>query len=396
MSLLSDDQLGNRVTTLWTHWRTQRSNFSVPTTWWDAGKLRLRILIRDYCHEKSREKLKQRVILESALRNLESRKQCGDQVDHLINNVKITMDSFLTEHCRGAKVRARIQWAQEGETPYFLRQEKVRGQCNSIGAIRDSAGAIVYSQDEISLVWQEYYSSLFSADVLDGEEQDFFLSKLSSFLSPTDSGLCDGPISMEECAEALRDMNSGKAPGLDGFPVEFYRKFWDLIGPDLLEVFNFSFSNGRLPFSQRSGGITLLYKKGDVLDVRNWRPITLLCADYKILAKVLANRLLKVIATVVSPDQTCSVPGRFIGTNIRFLRDLVYYANVKGIGGAVISLAQEKAFDRVDWSFMLDVLNRMGFGESFCSWVALLYTGVFSGVIVNRRLGNLFPVARGV
>ena len=77
---------------------------------------------------------------------------------------------------------------------------------------------------------------------------------------------------------------------------------------------------------------------------------------------------------VVSKDETCGVPGRFIGENVALLRDIVDYTSFSNVPAAVLSLDQEKAFDRVDWSFMLATLSKMGFGPSFLHWVRLFYT----------------------
>ena len=96
------------------------------------------------------------------------------------------------------------------------------------------------------------------------------------------------------------------------------------------------------------------------MDTKNWHPISLLCTDYKILSKVLTNCLKSVLSSVVSPSQVCGVPGRFSGEHIRLLQDIINYSNSTDIGAALISLDQEKAFDRVEWSFMLQVLQRMG------------------------------------
>jgi hypothetical protein len=168
------------------------------------------------------------------------------------------------------------------------------------------------------------------------------------------------------------------------------------LGADLVSVFNNNFSLGRLSFSQRTGLITLLYKKGDRLETKNWRSISLLCTDYKILAKVLTNRLLRVLPSVVHPDQTCGVPGRFSSENVRALTDIISQVNQTNSAAAIISLDQEKAFDCVDWSFMLHVLDRMNFGVSFRSWVKLLYADIFSTILVNNYVSQLFPVTRGV
>ena len=111
-------------------------------------------------------------------------------------------------------------------------------------------------------------------------------------------------------------MASGKAPGVDGLPMEFYLKFWDALGADLVEVLNCCLSRGYLAKSRQRGVISLTFKKGDRLDPHNWRPITLLCVDYKIASRAIAGRLLKVIHFVVDQCQTCGVPGRFIGDSV--------------------------------------------------------------------------------
>ena len=103
--------------------------------------------------------------------------------------------------------------------------------------------------------------------------------------------------------------------------------------------------------------------------------------DYKIVAKALEN-CLQVIASVVLPDQICGIPGRSAAGNMRLLLDVGCYADQNNIVEAIISLDQEKAFDRVEISFMM-VLERMRFGPSFRDWIGLLYPDVHSAVSVN-------------
>ena len=215
------------------------------------------------------------------------------------------------------------------------------------------------------LSFSSLYSSLFTSSPADPVAQQELLSNVSSTLSPGQALECEGSLTLDECHKALIGMAHRKAPGLDGFPMEFYVKFWSILGSDLVDVLNSCYRSGSLSLSQRRGIITLSFKKGDRLDARNWRPISLLNIDYKIAARAIAGRLLKVIHLVVEKDQTCGVPGRYIGENVAFLRD-VSYATTFNSPVAILSLDQEKAFDRVDWGFMLSTLRTMGFGGVFC------------------------------
>ena len=225
------------------------------------------------------------------------------------------------------------------------------------------------------------------------------LDCLTLSLSVDDAASSDGPISPNEAHAALLGMAKSKSPGSDGLPMEFYVAFWDLLGGDLVNVFSSSLEADLLPFCQREALIALIFKKGDRLGHKNWRPISPLNVDYKLCARVLAGRLLKVIATVVAPDQTCGVPDRYIGESVAFLRDVVELANKYNLPVALLSLDQEKAFDRIDWPFLFAALAKMGFGDNFIRWVRLLYSDVRSSVLVNLVNGYTsrpFKPSRGV
>ena len=191
-------------------------------------------------------------------------------------------------------------------------------------------------------------------------------------------------------------MRTNKSPGADGFPVEFYRRFWSSLGPDLVEVLNYCYEHGQLSNSQKQGIIRLLYKKEDPLLLKNWRPISLLNTDYKICTKVLANRLKKVLSVILSEDQTCGVPGRSIYENLFLLRDTLDYIDHKQVSAALISLDQEKAFDRVNHGFLQRVLSRFNFGPSFRQWVNIVYTDIHSCVLNNGWLSAKIKLDRGV
>ena len=148
--------------------------------------------------------------------------------------------------------------------------------------------------------------------------------------------------------------------------------------------------------SIRRAIITLIFKKEDPEELKNWRPISLLTADYKIIAKVLANRLKNVMRSLIHPDQTCSVPGRSSERNATLLRDISDYVASKNTTCAFLAIDQEKAFDSVDWEFMHRVLDEMNFGPCLRGMVECLYTDIQSAILSNGHLANFFDVHRGV
>ncbi|CAM2106075.1 unnamed protein product [Caretta caretta] len=191
-------------------------------------------------------------------------------------------------------------------------------------------------------------------------------------------------------------MPTNKSPGMDGLTVEFYRTFWDILGPDLVTVWAESLQSGVLPLSCRRAVLALLPKKGDLRDLRNWRPVSLLSTDYKIVAKAISLRLGSVMADVIHPDQTYTVPGRSIFDSLFLVRDLLELRRRDGLSFALLSLDQEKAFDRVDHGYLLSTLQAFGFGPQFVSFLRVLYASAECLVRLNWTLTEPVSFGRGV
>ena len=191
-------------------------------------------------------------------------------------------------------------------------------------------------------------------------------------------------------------MENNKSPGLDGLSTNFYKHFWPIIGPDLTQIYNYAYDHGQLSLSQRRGVISLLFKKGDWTKLQNWRPITLLNTDYKILTKALSNRLKNTLSSIIHTDQKACIPGRTINDNLRLIQDAIAYANETNTPLALISVDQLKAFDRVSHDFLFKTLDKFGFGPDFQQWIKTLYTEVTSSVKVNSWLTAFIPIERGL
>ncbi|GBG62169.1 hypothetical protein CBR_g29368 [Chara braunii] len=206
----------------------------------------------------------------------------------------------------------------------------------------------------------------------------------------------DRPVTVEETKQTLRNMARGKSPGADGLTVEFYTKSWSWVGPILVALFNEVLDGGKLGSHMTFGIITLLFKKGDKAEVKNWRPISLLNVSYKILAKTLARRLARYLPDLVGEDQGAFVQGRSIFNNIVTAIEVLEIVQSENLDMAVLLLDLEKAYDKVGWTFVLTTLRHMGFGRGFCSWVTAMYTFSTSSVVVNGHISAPFRLTRSL
>lgn len=133
---------------------------------------------------------------------------------------------------------------------------------------------------------------------MEDENQNELLQNLPCLTSEHKETHYSG-LTFEEVSAAVMELSSGRTPGLDGLPNEFYKHFWNIIGYDVFDVLQESFSEGYLPKSCQWAILTLLPKKGDLTLLKNWRPVALLCSEYKILSKCLSIRLNNVFKMVL-------------------------------------------------------------------------------------------------
>ena len=229
-----------------------------------------------------------------------------------------------------------------------------------------------------------FQTNLFAEEPIHPQCKQQCLDNFTRFLSGADCLLCDEAISLTDLTNSIKTLNYDKSPGSDGFSVEFFVHFWPSLGPLLLRVVNASFLDGELCESMKCSITRLIYKKhGDIKDLKNWRRISLLNIDYKRISKAITLRLSQVLHTIVASDQACSIPGRSIFSNVTLIRDVLDYIDITNEPAILFSLDQEKAFDRVNRSFLLDLLHHLGFGPNFCRWITTLYNEAFMQIILN-------------
>jgi hypothetical protein len=157
-----------------------------------------------------------------------------------------------------------------------------------------------------------------------------------------------------------------------------------------------SFYKNTLPESMKMSIITLIYKKKSRQDTRNYRPISLLCSDYNIIAKALAERMKIVLPDIIHEDQTGFVNGRYIDENISLFLDVQEHLSRELKPGLAFMADWEKAYDLIDRPFLKLCLQHLGFGKSFIQWFSILHSATSPKVTVNSFLTNSFQVVTGV
>ena len=225
-------------------------------------------------------------------------------------------------------------------------------------------------------------------------KQDEMLRKISKTVS-RENKQRDEPFNINEIRQAISTLENNKSPGNDGLTAEFYKTF-TFLQHDLKELYEEILAIRRMPESIRQAVITCIYKEGKMEDITNWRPLSLLNYDYKILTtKLLANHLQNSLADVISAEQTAAIKGRTIIENLQLNRDIISLANINELEASIITLDQ-KAFDRVDRNFLFKALRKFGYGPKIVSMIQAIYNNIEAQITVNGNMSQSFPVGNGL
>ncbi len=209
--------------------------------------------------------------------------------------------------------------------------------------------------------------------------------------------LCDSDLKREELQLALRRMKKGKSPGPDGLSIEFYQHFWYILEEPLFLMFNDCIKKKELATTMKQGLISLIPKPDkDPLEIDNWRPITLLNTDYKLIALIYARRLKSGLDQIINESQTGFMKNRHISNNIRLIFDLLDYSDQIESGALILFLDFCKAFDTIEHGFLLHSLKVFGFGNNFIDIIEMFYNDINSSIILNMGTSKIFGIHRGV
>ena len=371
---------------------------------WDTMKCKIRGASIKFSSDKKKSKKNKIEIYEKKLQFFEQKLIVENTQENInrIEEIKNELEKHTIEITKGAMIRSRVRWCEEGEkhSKYFLNLEKRNHNNKTINKLQLENGNVIIDSEEILNQQKLFYKKLYKTSYGENteEEIELFVQNLEiPKVSNEEKEKQNQNITEIELLASLKTLKNGRSPGIDGIPNEFYKVFWNDIKKYLIEAYTEAKEDCILSFTQRQGQISLIPKKNrDPLLLKNWRPLSLLNSDYKILAKTIANRIKPSLENIIHHDQTGFLQNRYIGENIVKALDLIQIAEEEDIEAFLMFIDFEKAYDHIEWPFLYKTLELFGFDQNLINWVKILYSDITSCVTNNGWKSDFFQLTRGV
>jgi hypothetical protein len=303
-----------------------------------------------------------------------------------IKNLELALtdlnESYLRDELDNYKIFDKLN--NERLTPFFIKLARVQNTSPDLSKIKGDTGEDL-TEDDLGKKITDFYADLYSKPAnsitVTEEHINDFLGPVKDLdpvkaakLSNAEKLDLDSPLNLIEFDKAIKQCNKKSAPGTDGINNRFIYHFWQFFRTPLLRYANCCYEKGTFTSLFKTAKIRLIPKKGNLKRLENWRPISLLNCFYKLISRVLTNRLKKVIDKITQIGQYGYSKKKQCQEVLIGLLTKIHNAKTGGKEGVLVSLDIKKAFDSISHSYMTGVLKFFNFGESFINWVKLLCT----------------------
>lgn len=296
--------------------------------------------------------------------------------------------------------KSKVAWHANGDrnTRYFQRLTKIKNTSKLITSIKDGDNMIT-EPNLISSHITNHFKNIFSTNfsVQDLQVQELLDGTIPNMINEEMNQLLTRLPTQLEIHKVVMDMNKDGAPGPDGFGAVFYQSFWDIIKLDVTNAVLKFFKRDWILPNYNANTIVLIPKVPDALSVGQYRPIALANFKFKIISKILADRLAPLMKNLISPEQRGFIQGRNIRDCICVTSEAINHLHHKAFAGNLaFKVDISKAFDTLEWKFLLNVLNKFGFNQQFCSWIQTILNSATLSISVNGKQNGYFKCKRGV
>jgi ribonuclease HI/exonuclease III len=345
---------------------------------------------------------------------MEERRQAQETLEHhqqVMEEATITqtllqqeadIQSKLHKTCREEEIywrmKSRALWLQDGDknTGFFHKHTQSRINYNSIEEIhmQEQVYRDAHSIKEAAHI---HFKNLYSATMTDDlNPLAYPISEVPNLITRDENHALNRPISDQEIKQVVFNMHPDKAPGPDGFTARFFTQCWDIIHKDLCKMVRKSQVCTRLGGSTNSSFLALIPKEKGAKTFNRFRPISLCNTGYKIITKIIANRIKKILPKLIPENQGGFVHGRQILDNIILVQEAIHTSCKKREKGMVVKLDLANAFDRVRHDFLFIVMSKFGFSQKFIGWIKACIAAPWIAPLINGRPAKFFQASRGL
>ncbi|CAL5388524.1 unnamed protein product [Camellia sinensis] len=290
--------------------------------------------------------------------------------------------------------KSRMSWAQNGDknTRLFHLMASNRQRKNLLDSVQ-ADGVVVEDPSMVKQVVVNYFKRVFAES---WKSRPKLAGPLSSISSVDSKEVLEAEFTEAEIWAAIQDCDGNKAPGPDGFNLYCIQKCWSLMKGEFIQLFQELHRNGKLAKGVNSSFITLIPKKKNPIDLSEYRPISLVSAIYKVLAKVLSRRVRKVLPKLIGEVQSAFISGRCILDGVLIANEVVDWWRKSKKKEIILKLDFEKAYDSVNWEFLLSMMKNLGFGEKWVGWIWSCISTSRISVLVNGSPTAEFSPQKGL
>jgi hypothetical protein len=283
------------------------------------------------------------------------------------------------------KQRGQIKWATLGDvgTKKFHANSTIRHRHKLISLLKDSNGNVAISHEEkASALFQTFKERLGSS------QQTAMVLNLSSLIQPMDNlSELEVPFSHQEIDLVIKNLPTNKSPGPDGFNIDFVKKCWSVIAPEFYDLRDKFYEGSICMQSINDSYVTLIPKNSSPVSVGDYRSISLLNTSVKVMTKLLANRLQRVITNLVHQNQYVFIKARSIQDYLAWAFEYISLCHISRKEMVILKLDFEKTFDKLEHEAIIDILRHKGFGDKWLHWISIILSSSTSEVLLNGVSG---------
>ena len=393
--VLDDEETLSEFARKWQYWITQRRNYTSWLTWWiQFAKPKIRSFLKWRSSLQYRDFRDTFELLNGELSRAYNLHLNGNNQLVRINRIKGLMLQNQREHSNRCRLLHETFLQGESTSLFHVAQKMQNRQGRTINEL-DADGTLIREGIEIEQTIVNYFETLFSATPNTTPVTGFEPTRRIPDNVAANNDLLQ-PVDENEIIRCIKNSCPRKSPGDDGLPREFYYKTWNIISTEFTSVINDALRNPDTDSKFMNGVVVLVKKKQSGNSVKAYRPITLLNFDYKILTRVIKNRMIPLADHVLSQHQKCSNGKHNIFEATTQILDKIASLKHGRQSAMLVSFDMDHAFDRVKYDFLYHTLTQMNFNPQLIDFLRKIYGNSFSNLLINGKLSRPFQIRRSV